>query len=68
MLKTGDVLRDNDPRCNGRTVTVVTVGDAHAICDRGSRRVSIALSRIFHDDKPRRSGFTVLPTTRQTEE
>lgn len=41
-LKTGDVLKDNDPRTNGATVEVIAVGDTHAICKRGPRRVEIA--------------------------
>lgn len=62
-LKTGDVLKDNDPRTNGATVEVIAVGDTHAICKRGPRRVEIALTRIFNDGKSRRTGFTVMPLT-----
>ena len=58
-LKPGDILRDNAPRSNGRTVRVVAVGDASVIAD-GGRRVRIALSRIYDDGKVRRSGFSVV--------
>jgi hypothetical protein len=66
-LKVGDVLVDNDPRVVGRTVKVVSVSEAQAVCEpltqhqgaKNSRKVLVARTRIFDDDKPRRSGFTV---------
>ncbi len=58
-LKPGDVLKDNDSRMKGRTVTVVVVGDTHVICD-GAKRTSIALERIFHPGKERKTGFTLV--------
>lgn len=61
VLKPGDCLRDNDSRMNGRILTVVVVGDTHVICD-GAKRTSIALKRIFYDDKPRKSDFTFIGT------
>ncbi len=66
-LKIGDVLVDNDPRVAGRTVKVISVDNAQAVCEpltqhsgaRNSRKVLVSRTRIFDDDKPRRSGFTV---------
>jgi hypothetical protein len=59
-LKVGDALLDNDPRTNGRALTVVAVGDAKAVCDTPKgRRVFVDLTRIHNDGKPRRTGFDV---------
>jgi hypothetical protein len=60
-IKAGDVLRENDPRAAGRTVTVIEIDrpQAKAIV-RGAcnRTTKIALARIYTDDKPRKSGFS----------
>jgi len=66
-LKVGDVLVDNDPRVNGRSVKVIEIGDTQAVCEpetqhegaKNSRRTIIALARIHDDGKPRKSGFSV---------
>ena len=59
-VKVGDVLMDNDPRCTGRTLKVIAVGDAKAVCESSSgRRALVSLTRIYHDGKARRSGFNV---------
>jgi hypothetical protein len=67
-LKIGDVLVDNDPRVKGRTVKIVSVTDSQAVCEpltqhpgarNMTRKVVVSRARIFDDDKPRRSGFTV---------
>jgi hypothetical protein len=66
-LKIGDVLVDNDPRVAGRTVKVVSVDGDQVVCEpltqhqgaRNSRKVLVSRARIFDDDKPRRSGFSV---------
>jgi len=68
-IKEGDVLRDNDPRVKGRTLRVLTVGDATVVCEsetsaRTSRRTIIALTRIHDDGKERRTGFTVVRARR----
>jgi hypothetical protein len=61
MLKAGDVIKDNDPRMKDRKLTVIAVGDDHAICDAPLKaRVSISLKRIFDDGKTRRTGFSVV--------
>ena len=67
-VKVGDVLKDNDPRVQGRTVRVVEVGDARAVCEpetrhphaKNARRVLIDLTRIYDDEQPRKSGFSVV--------
>jgi hypothetical protein len=59
-VEVGDTLIDNDPRCPGRTLNVLSVGDAKAVCENvPGRRVMISLARIYEDEKLRRSGFTL---------
>jgi hypothetical protein len=59
-LREGDVLLDNDPRCKGRELKVIAVGDAKAVCETAAgRRVFVDLTRIHYDGKPRRTGFDV---------
>jgi len=60
-IKPGDVIRDNDPRENGRTLTVELVEGGYAHCSRSpwsTYRTRIRLDRIHTDGKPRRSGFS----------
>ena len=59
-VKEGDTLVDNDPRCPGRTLKVLAVGDTKAVCENvPGRRVMVSLARIYDDEKTRRSGFTL---------
>ncbi|WP_421991673.1 hypothetical protein [Roseococcus sp.] len=61
-LEIGDRLRDNDPRMPGRILTVVDFVDVSGIrmaaCRTGARNVKVSLTRIFLDDKERRTGFS----------
>ena len=62
-IKPGDIIKDNDPRENGRTLTVEHIEGGYAHCCRRSlrpthRRTRIRLDRIYTDDKPRKSGFS----------
>jgi hypothetical protein len=43
MLKTGQVLYDNDPRYRGRKVEVVRVEGSYAVCVCGPRQVKVRL-------------------------
>ena len=61
-IKPGDKIRDNDPREDGRTLTVEHIADGYAHCYRSpqsTHRTRIRLDRIYTDDKPRRSGFSL---------
>ena len=61
-IKPGDKIRDNDPREDGRVLTVEHVEGGYAHCYRSSQstyRTRIRLDRIYTDDKPRRSGFSL---------
>lgn len=67
-MKVGDKLKDNDPRMNGRVLTIVALGvvtthgvqDARARDSMGRERWYSA-KRIHADGKPRRGGFDLLP-------
>jgi hypothetical protein len=61
MLKTGQVLYDNDQRYRGRKVEVVRVEGAYAVCMCGPRQVKVRLDYIFSDGQPRRSGYSTAP-------
>lgn len=65
-LEVGDVIQDNDPRMPGRKLVIARfeqdrgIAPVKAICrlqGRFPREFSIMVSRIFTDDKVRRSGF-----------
>jgi len=65
-MKVGDLLHDNDPRMQPRTLKVVDLGvltengwDRVQAEDRQGRRYWIATRRIHSDGKQRRSGFTL---------
>jgi hypothetical protein len=60
MLKTGQVLYDNDPRYRGRKVEVVRVEASRVVCKCGPRQFQIRLSLISSDGEPRRSGYTTV--------
>lgn len=64
-LKVGDLIRDNDPRAPFvRTLEVRTIenGNVWAAVKNTERQhwTRISLDRIFTDDKPRRSGWSLL--------
>lgn len=65
-LRVGAVLKDNDPGGGGkRRLTVESIDGQYAFCVGGyeglkPRRVRLLTRRIHADDKPRRSGFTVI--------
>ena len=60
-IKPGDTIRDNDPRECGRTLVVERVegGYAHCTSPWTIHRTRIRLDRIYTDDKPRKSGFSL---------
>lgn len=55
----GDVLRDNDPRNNGRVIVICEVVGSYAIYKTDKRTCQIRLDRIYEDSKPRTRGWTV---------
>ena len=65
-IKPGDVIKNNDPRMKGRTLTVEQIEGGYAHCCvrnpwtfyRIHTRTRIRLNRIYTDDKPRKSGFS----------
>src|SRR5690348_16062103 len=61
-LPYGTKLRDNDPRMNGRVVTLTGSRDKPRVyaMDRNGRYFKISRARIHTDGKPRRSGFSVV--------
>ena len=67
-IKPGDILKDNDPRVQGRTVKVITIGDTKVVCEphtlhphgKNAHRVLVSLTRIYDDGKERKSGFSVV--------
>ena len=56
----GQVLKDNDPRKPGRTVTITFVGAEYVVVRSGSRTVEIRKDRVFTDGKVRRTGFSLV--------
>ena len=68
-LVIGAVLADNDPRMEGRTLTVWRVtGEYVTARDSQGRDFCYKRERIFTDGKPRRHGMNLLPTKPPTEE
>ncbi len=61
-LNVGDKIKDNDPRMGVRTLTVVEVLPKHVMAKTqfGLRPFRIQKARIFADDKPRRTGFSLF--------
>jgi hypothetical protein len=62
-LKIGDRIKDNDPRMGNRVLKVIDVlpDSVRAVDSIGNVR-SYDLKRIFLDTKPRRTGFSRLPS------
>ena len=61
-IKIGSILKDNDPRQEGRTVTVDEVGKSRVlyISPKNGQRNSISLKRIHYDGKARKTGFSLV--------
>jgi hypothetical protein len=66
-VKIGSVLKDNDKRDGGRTVTVVSIvwcswpKDHLYVCYKKGRRVcKIRLDRIHTDGKPHSNGWSLV--------
>lgn len=62
-LKPGDRIKDNDPRMTNRVLVVGTVGTHSCTAKNihGGKQTTISLDRIHMDEKPRRSGFSLIP-------
>ena len=64
-MKVGDLLHDNDPRMQPRTLKVVDFGVSGKRVlaeDHRGRQFRIAQHRIFSDGKKRRGGYTLEVT------
>lgn len=62
-VSAGDILKDNDPRSKGRLLYVrkVQAGHVHAaLTPMGTRLTRVRLDRVHTDDKPRRTGYSIL--------
>lgn len=65
-IKPHDIIKDNDPRTDGRLLEVVEVGDRYiyavsAVLQRPPlRKHRILKNRIHTDGKLRRSGFSLV--------
>ena len=62
-MKSGDKLRDNDPRMysGNRVLTIIEIDETHVKAQQGNLHpVRIRKDRIFSDGKQRRSGFTLI--------
>ena len=68
-IKVGDQLKDNDPRCSYRVLTVTALGMKSTTGvafvrarSAAGREVSISTRRIHSDGKVRKSGFSLIST------
>jgi hypothetical protein len=62
QLEIGDILQDNDPRQEGRTVEIRAIlpnGVSGMSYPKGAF-VTIRRDRIYTDGKPRKSGFSLV--------
>ena len=67
-LKVGDIIRDNDPRTTRerRLEVIGLMGDLVSVRDQAPSFFTkppvrtVQRKRIYTDDKPRRSGFSVV--------
>lgn len=60
-MKIGDKIKDNDPRMNGRELTItVDAGDYIRAQNSVFQEVRILKRRIYTDGKPRKSGFSLV--------
>lgn len=62
MIIVGSKILDNDPRVHyQRKLTVVELCPEHVIAsNEAGRRVRVQLKRIHTDQKPRKTGFTLI--------
>ena len=64
QIRVGDRIIDNDPREPNRILTVREIGPERVVAARGPagrrQETRIALKRIHTDDKPRRSGWSLI--------
>ena len=68
-MKVGDKIRDNDPRMNGRVLTIERIWHpmsmalpSKLVCRDGIGRVRYIQLKLVHSDgKARRSGFDLIP-------
>lgn len=64
-VKVGDRIKDNDPRMSYRVLTILSMNDTHVWASpRGGPtwKVRISRARIHTNGKPRRSGFSLIPS------
>ena len=61
-LKPGDKIKDNDPRMTGRILRIEEVSRTHCLARNvhGGALVKIRMNRVYLDEKPRRSGFSII--------
>ena len=61
-LKPGDRIKDNDPRRPNRILTVRTISNSRSIVAEApnGRLVIVSRDRIYEDEVPRNTGFTLL--------
>jgi len=62
-IKPGVRIRDNDTRMFARVLQVISVIDGRANCyevNSPQLRTKISIKRIHTDDKPRKSGFSLI--------
>lgn len=61
-LHVGSLLRDNDPRSLGRMLRVESfdVTFIYALASNSHRLTRILRSAVHYDDKPRRSGYSLV--------
>ena len=69
MIRVGQFIRDNDPRNPNRILMIDEIDDTHVIArpegwHAAKRKARIAIKYIHLDDKPRRSGWSVVPSPR----
>lgn len=64
-LRIGDRIKDNDPRMHGRVLAIQSLDDTFAYVHERLRSYNhrVRRDRIYTDDKPRKSGFSLLPRT-----
>jgi hypothetical protein len=62
-LQIGQRIKDNDPRMPPRVLTIIEVTPKEVLAENVAHRVfSIRPDRIYTDGKPRRTGFSLLPS------
>jgi hypothetical protein len=64
IVRTGDVIKCNDPRYADRYVEVKTVRQigvgVFAVYDAGQREARVNTDRIFNDNKSRKTGWQLI--------